>query len=219
MNGPHDLGGQMDFGPVAPEKDEPLFHHEWEKGALGLTLCAGALGLWTIDESRHSRECIHPADYYSSSYYEIWVKALESLLLRHGCVDRDELDAGQVLRGSSIDRSPLKPENVATLLATGGPCDRPATGEARFRVGDTVRMKNIHPSGHTRLPRYVRGRAGVVEEVAGNYVLPDDNAHGRGENPQWLYRVVFGGRELWGPEADPSLTVSVDAWESYIDAD
>lgn len=217
MNGPHDLGGQMDFGPIAPETEEPLFHGEWEKKALGLTLCAGALGLWTIDESRHARERLHPADYYSSTYYEIWVKALEQLLLEHGCVGRDELDAGRALRSSSIDTSPLAADRVAALLAAGGPCDRPATTEARFRTGDRVRMKNIHPAGHTRLPRYVRGRAGIVEEVAGTYVLPDDNAHGRGENPQWLYRVVFEGRELWGPDADPTLSVSVDAWEPYID--
>lgn len=217
MNGPHDLGGQMGFGPVNPERDEPVFHGDWEKRALGTTLCAGALGLWTIDESRHARECLHPGDYYSSTYYEIWVKALEGLLIRHGCVDQAELDAGKALNESLIDRPPLKPENVAKTLAAGGPSDRPATTEARFRAGEIVRMKNIHPTGHTRLPRYVRGRAGIVEEVAGSFVLPDDNAHGRGENPQWLYRVVFDGRELWGPQSDPTLTVSVDAWESYID--
>ncbi|TIM18145.1 MAG: nitrile hydratase subunit beta, partial [Mesorhizobium sp.] len=80
MNGPQDLGGQMGFGPVAPEKDEPYFHADWERRALGVTLCAGAMGAWNIDESRHARESLHPADYYASSYYEIWIKALETLL-------------------------------------------------------------------------------------------------------------------------------------------
>ena len=84
MNGPHDLGGQMGFGPVSPEVDEPYFHAEWEKRALGLTLSGGALGAWTIDESRHARENIPPAAYLSASYYEIWIRALEVLLERHG---------------------------------------------------------------------------------------------------------------------------------------
>lgn len=218
MNGPQDLGGQMGFGPVAPEEDEPVFHADWEKRALGVTLCTGTLGLWNIDESRHARESLHPADYYSSSYYEIWTKALETLLLRHGLVSSDELEAGHALNDSAVaTKPPLQAADVGKVLAKGGPCDRPATGEARFRVGEIVRMKNFHPAGHTRLPRYARGRVGIVEEVAGSFVFPDDNAHGRGENPQWLYRVVFDGAELWGPQAEPGLTVSIDAWESYLD--
>ncbi len=92
MNGPHDLGGQMGFGPVAPEKDEPCFHAEWEKRALGLTLSSGAFGAWTIDESRHARENIPPADYLSASYYEIWTRALEvaarTARIRNGRRDR-----------------------------------------------------------------------------------------------------------------------------------
>ena len=217
MNGPHDLGGQMGFGPVDPEPNEPVFHADWEKKALGLTLCAGALGHWNIDESRHARESLHPADYYSSSYYEIWAKALEALLVRHGCVSAEELQAGRSLASSSNDRTVLTAERVPAVLAKGGPCDREAAADARFQAGEIVRMKNMHPSGHTRLPRYVRGRVGRVEEVAGAFVFADDNAHGRGENPQWLYRVVFDGRELWGANSDPNLSVSVDVWESYID--
>jgi nitrile hydratase len=217
MNGPHDLGGRMGFGPVAPETDEPVFHSDWEKRALGVTLCTGALGLWNIDESRHARESLHPADYYASSYYEIWTKALEVLLQRHGCVNAKELEDGHGSGNAGVGKPPLKSEDVAKVLATGGPCDRPAASDARFCVGEIVRMKNLHPAGHTRLPGYVKGRAGRIEEVAGSFVFPDDNAHGRGENPQWLYRVVFDGRELWGLDVDPALTVSVDAWESYID--
>ncbi|TIU05592.1 MAG: nitrile hydratase subunit beta, partial [Mesorhizobium sp.] len=95
MNGPQDLGGQMGFGPVAPEKDEPYFHADWERRALGVTLCAGAMGAWNIDESRHARESLHPADYYASSYYEIWIKALETLLKRHGFVSDSDLATGK----------------------------------------------------------------------------------------------------------------------------
>lgn len=197
MNGPHDLGGQMGFGPVDPEMDEPVFHAEWEKRALGVTLCAGALGRWNIDGSRHARESLHPADYYTSSYYEIWIKALETLLADNDLVAPEELAAGHARTAAAVAEPALPAERVEQTLAAGGPCDRPEVQPARFRAGETVRMRNMHPTGHTRLPRYARGRVGVIEEVAGVFVFPDDNAHGRGENPQWLYRVVFEGAELW----------------------
>lgn len=217
MNGPHDLGGQMGFGPVAPERDEPYFHAAWEKRALGVTLAAGAMGAWTLDESRHMRECLHPADYYSSSYYEIWIKALERLLARHGFVKAAELETGEASPGGTAPKRVLKAADVPAVLARGGPCDRPVEAAPRFAVGQTVRARNMHPTGHTRLPRYVRGRTGTVEAVHGGFVLPDSNAHGGGESPQRLYTVVFAGRELWGEAADPALSVSVDAWESYLE--
>ncbi len=216
MNGPQDLGGQMGFGPVGPEKDEPVFHADWEKRALGVTLCAGAQRKWSIDESRHARESLHPADYYASSYYEIWIKALETLLLRHGVVSEEELCSGHARSKAPVDTKILQAGDVPEVLARGSPCDRPVASEPLFRAGDRVRARNIHPHGHTRLPRYVRGRTGIVEAVNGAFVFPDDNAHERGENPQWLYTVSFSGRELWGEEADPCLSVSVDAWESYL---
>ena len=75
----------------------------------------------------------------------------------------------------------------------------------------------MHPAGHTRLPRYARGRAGIVEADRGGYVFPDASAEGSGEAPQRLYTVVFSGRELWGEDADPTLSVSLDLWESYLE--
>ncbi|WP_419911088.1 nitrile hydratase subunit beta [Hoeflea sp.] len=217
MNGPHDLGGKMGFGPVVPEANEPVFHADWEKYALGVTLCAGALGLWNIDESRHARESLHPAEYYGSSYYEIWTIALETLLVRHGLVTPEELRSGQAHGTATTEKSPLAADDVPAVLARGGPCDRPADTKPLFGVGDRVTVKNLNPAGHTRIPGYAKGRTGVIDEVAGAYVFPDDNAHGRGENPQWLYRVVFSGDELWGPQSDPALSVSIDAWESYLE--
>lgn len=211
MNGPQDLGGQMGFGPVAPEKDEPVFHAEWEKRALGITLAAGAMGAWNIDESRHARESLHPADYYNSSYYEIWIKALEVLLERHGFVTAEELRERRKLVESATPKRTLKAVDVAAVLARGGPCDRAVETPARFKAGDRVRTRNFHPREHTRLPRYARGKLGLVEAVRGGFVFPDTNAHGKGENPQWVYTVVFDGREIWGEESDPELTVSVDA--------
>ncbi|WP_160009471.1 nitrile hydratase subunit beta [Rhizobium sp. 18055] len=217
MNGPHDLGGQMGFGPVAPEKDEPYFHAEWEKRALGLTLSCGAFGAWTIDESRHARESIPPARYLSASYYEIWTRALEVLLQRHGFLRAEEIEAGHKQFDGATPKRVLTADMVAGVLAKGGPCDRPVEAAARFAVGDRVKTRNFNPVTHTRLPRYARAKVGMIEAVQGTFVFPDDNAHGKGENPQWVYTVVFDGGEIWGEGADPSLTVSIDAWESYLE--
>jgi nitrile hydratase len=217
MNGPHDLGGQMGLGPVAPERDEPVFHADWEKRALGLTLCSGAMGFWNIDESRHARENRHPVDYLSSSYYEIWIKGLERLLERHGFVSERDLAEGRAVDGAPQPKRVLKAADVPAALARGGPCDRPVATPPRFKAGDRIVTRNFSPAGHTRLPRYARGRHGVVEAVREGFVFPDTNAHGKGENPQWVYTVVFDGREIWGDDADPTLSVSIDAWESYLE--
>lgn len=217
MNGPHDLGGQMGFGAINPEGESaPVFHAGWEARALALTLCAGALGRWTLDESRHARESLPPAVYYGSSYYEIWIRGLESLLTKHGLISAEELATGQAAEAMAHPRR-LAPDAVGPALARGGPTDRPLQDAPRFRPGDKVRAKVMHPRGHTRLPRYVRGAVGVIEADHGGHVFPDTNAHGQGEAPQRLYTVVFDGRALWGDDAESGLQVSVDAWESYLD--
>ncbi|MBW9062445.1 nitrile hydratase subunit beta [Rhizobium herbae] len=217
MNGAQDLGGQHGLGPVAPEKDEPYFHAEWEKRALGLTLSCGAFGAWTLDESRHARESLPPATYLAASYYEIWIRALETLLTRHRFVSSAELAEGRMLEKGAQPKRILTGDMVAGVLAKGGPCDRPVAEAPVFAVGQRVRTRNFHPETHTRLPRYARAKTGVVEAVQGSFVFPDDNAHGKGENPQWVYTVVFDAGEVWGEGADPSLTVSIDAWESYLE--
>jgi nitrile hydratase subunit beta len=217
MNGGQDLGGMMGFGPVAAERDEPWFHATWERRAFGLTLAMGATGAWNLDMSRHARESLHPADYLSSSYYEIWTKGLEKLVAQAGLVSDEELTRGQALTEPAPVKRVLKRQEVPTVLAKGGPTDRPAEQPARFAIGDQVVTRTMHPSGHTRLPRYARGKRGLIERVHGVFVFPDSNAHGEGENPQWLYTVRFSGPELWGEEADPALAVSIDAWESYLE--
>lgn len=217
MNGAQDLGGAMGFGPIQPEPDEPPFHAGWERRALAVTLAAGATGTWTIDESRHARESLHPADYLASSYYEIWIKGLERLLARHGLVEGRELETGRALAPAIPVRRVLKREAVAPALARGSPADRAPEGPPRFAVGDPVRTRNLHPTGHTRLPRYARDKRGVVERVHGAHVFPDASAQGAGERPQWLYTVRFAGPELWGEASDPTLLVSIDAWDSYLE--
>ena len=218
MNGAQDLGGMMGFGLVVPEPHEPPFHAEWEKRALAVTLACGTLGEWNIDISRHARETLPPPEYLTSSYYEIWTKGLLKLLEARGLVGPDELASGHSLRSAPPTKRPaLSADAVAGVLARGGPCDRPVEDPPRFQVGDNVRTRNINPTGHTRLPRYARGRAGVVERVHGGFVFPDTNAHGQGENPRWCYSVRFTGAELWGEGADPSLIVKIDCWEPYLE--
>ena len=217
MNGPQDLGGQQGFGPVAPERDEPLFHAPWEARAMAVTLACGALGAWTLDESRHARETLPWVTYYRSSYYEIWIRALEKLLERHGFVAAGERAAGHALGPGPASPRVLRAEAVAGALARGGPCDREVAAPPRFTAGDRVRTRAMNPEHHTRLPRYARDKLGVVEAVQGGFVFPDTNAHGGGECPGWVYTVVFRAEDLWGADAEPGAEVSIDAWESYLD--
>ncbi|MBN9735967.1 Cobalt-containing nitrile hydratase subunit beta [Pseudonocardia sp. Ae168_Ps1] len=217
MNGAHDLGGAMGFGPVEPEPEDVRFHADWEPLVLALTLAAARPGGWSIDESRHARESLPPPLYLNLTYYEIWLAATEKLLVAHGLVGDDELASGRSLRPGVATPAPLGAAETAEVLATGAPTLRDEPAGPRFAPGDRVRARVVHPRGHTRLPRYVRGRCGVVETRRGAHVLPDSRAHGHGEAPEQLYTVVFTGPELWGPDADPTSSVSVDAWESYLE--
>ena len=217
MNGAQDLGGAMGFGPVEPEKDEPVFHAPWEARVLAVTLAAGALGEWTIDESRHAREVLHPALYYNASYYEIWLRGLERLLETRGLVDKGELASGRA-HGPAREtrRRKLAAPGFRQLLAKGTSFSRTPPAPARFSVGDRVRAKEMNPVGHTRLPRYARGKQGVVERVHGAHILPDTSSPA-GSEVAWLYTVAFPARELWGEDADPALRVSIDAFEPYLE--
>ncbi|MGY2052469.1 nitrile hydratase subunit beta [Methylobacterium sp. JK268] len=217
MNGGQDLGGMHGFGPIGFEADEPWFHAEWERRVFAMAMAMGLTGTWNLDASRAARESLPPPEYMAASYYEIWFRALEKQVVRHGLVSEAELRAGAALAPPAPVARVPKADEIPPLFARGFPSDRPAAHPARFAVGDEVTAKVINPTGHTRLPRYVRGRTGTVERVHGAFVFPDSNAHFTGETPQWLYTVRFPGVELWGEEADPGLSVSVNAFESYLE--
>ena len=217
MNGAQDMGGVMGFGPVVPEANEPVFHAPWEERVLALTIASGPAGGWNIDQSRFARENIPPGVYLSRSYYEIWFGGLTRLLAERGLVAPDELEAGRMLHPPKPVPRVLKAQDVGAMIAAGRSAERPVAAPARFAIGAKVRACNIHPAGHTRLPRYVRGHVGVVTHLHGGHVYPDTHAAGGGEAPEWLYTVRFAGTELWGAQADPTVTVSVDAWESYLE--
>jgi nitrile hydratase beta subunit len=217
MDGAQDMGGVKGFGPVEPEPDEPVFHAEWERRAFALTLAMSRPGGWNIDMSRFARENRPHDDYLSKSYYQIWLAGLEKLMVDRNLVSADEIAQGHSLQTPKTNLKTLSSADVKAMLHRGGPTERDPTAPAQFAIGDRVRMKVINPPKHTRLPRYVRGRVGVIELLHGCHVFPDTNSLGQGENPQWLYTVSFAGPELWGPDADPTVKVSVDAWESYLE--
>jgi len=213
-NSIHDMGGMHGFGPVMPEPNEPVFHADWEKRVLAMQRAMGATGLWTIDGGRASLENLPPVNYLAASYYKRWFLGLERRVVAKGLVGADEIAAGRSLRpGIRLNHKMSLDDAKAASYAH---FDRPAPRPARFKPGDPVRTRNINPPTHTRLPRYARGKLGTVEAVRGCHVFPDTAAVGAGESPQWLYTVVFTGRELWGEEADLAIKVSIEAFEPYL---
>jgi nitrile hydratase len=214
-NSLHDMGGMHGFGRVEPEPNEPPFHARWEGRVYAMQRAMGFAGLWTVDAGRASLEALPPLDYLGSSYFRRWFLGLESRLLRHRLVGADEIDAGRSLRaGTRLPRTLAVADVENTMVR--GEFARPTNTPARFREGDPVRAKNINPATHTRLPRYARGKIGVVEAIRGCHVFPDSAALGAGDNPQWLYTVVFSARELWGEDADPAVKASIEAFEPYL---
>jgi nitrile hydratase len=216
MDSIHDMGGMDGFGPVQPEKDEPVFHAPWEGRVLAMQRAMGFAGAWNTDMSRFAQERLPPQVYLSISYYKRWALAMETNVVERGLADADELAAGHALRPGKTLKRKLTPEVIENGFRRGS-FARETNRAALFKPGDRVRAKNIHPKTHTRLPRYVRGHAGVVALVHGCHVFPDTIAIDKGEEPQWLYTVVFDARELWGDDADPTVKVSVDAFEPYLE--
>lgn len=214
MNGVHDMGGTAGLGAVAPEPDEPVFHHDWEARTLAMNLASPTRG--NIDAGRHRLELIPGPEYLRMSYYEKWLTRLEALLVEGGFVTAAELASGRADPGAPKATPARRAADVPETLTRPYSYAREA-GAPAFKAGDKVRARNLHPAGHTRLPRYVRGRIGVVETLHGAHVFPDSHAHGRGEDPRHLYTVRFGARELWGPEASPRDSVSLDLWEPYLE--
>jgi nitrile hydratase subunit beta len=220
MNGAHDLGGMHGFGSINPEPEaaEPVFHAAWEKRVFGLNLAAGALGKWNIDISRYARERQHPVEYLRHTYYENWLAGLEKLLVEQGLVTAEELATGKVASPADEEtrKRVLTAENVARVLAQGSPVAVSIGTAPGFKPGDRVRAINQHPTGHTRQPRYVRGRVGVIHDHYGAHVFPDRNAEGSRQG-RHLYSVRFEASELWGEHAAGRSAVYVDLWEDYLE--
>jgi nitrile hydratase len=214
VNGIHDMGGMANLGPVAPEADEPVFHEAWEGRVHAMTVASPTRG--NIDAGRHQRELIPGPQYLAMSYYEKWFASLSALLLKHGLATPQELASGRADPKAPKATPRLAAGAVTAAMTTPGSYVREAA-PAQFAVGDDVRARNLNPPGHPRLPRYVRGRQGVITALHGAHVFPDSNAHGKGEDPRPLYTVRFAATELWGPDANPKDSVSLDLWEPYLE--
>jgi nitrile hydratase len=216
MNGVHDMGGMHGFGKVEPEPNEPVFHAPWEGRVLAMQRAMTYTGAWNIDMSRDAQEHLPAQVYLSVSYYKRWALGMEQNLLQKGLVEADELAAGRALRPAKPVKRTMRADDVSAAL-TRGRYGRTPPASPQFTIGERVRAKNIHPATHTRLPRYVRGHVGVIERIQGCHVFPDTVVVGVGENPQWLYTVVFAGPDLWGEQSDPTVKVSIEAFEPYLE--
>jgi nitrile hydratase len=221
MNGVHDLGGMQGFGPVEREENEPVFHAAWEAAVVAIQQAGGTRGLFNIDEFRHGIERMAPAHYLGATYYEKWLDGITRVLLEKGVVgaaelaerlaffaERPDAPASAPLTAPLPPRAPANPKWAQDVIRAGGP--------PRFAAGDPVLTRDMHPRGHTRLPRYARGKRGVIHRCHGVHVFPDTHAHGEGEQPQPLYSVRFDARELWGESAEGNHAVHIDLWESYL---
>jgi len=219
VNSVHDMGGMHGLGPIVTEADEPVFHHDWESRVFACFLAMGAWRKWNIDRGRFFRESVPGPRYLNSTYYEIWLDALIAITADAGLATRDELTSGRADPAAAKRTPAFTADKVVPALCRGATARRDDVAfPARFAPGEAVRGRNINPRGHTRLPRYVRGRQGVIERVHGVFVFPDSNAKLAGEDPQTIYSVCFSAGELWGDDAPhPADKVFVDMWDSYLE--
>lgn len=206
MNGVHDLGGMDGFGPVEVEAHEPVFHAAWERLVFGFVVARAAQRIGNVHAFRHAIERMDPAHYLRSSYYEHWLTALATALVEQGVATSAELET-RAGGGFGLSR----PARAGAVSAASG------GASPRFEVGAEVRVRNLHPLGHTRCPRYVRGRRGVVARIDGRHPLPDVAAHSDEQCKQHVYCVRFAARELWGDDAPAADAVHVDLWEDYLE--
>jgi nitrile hydratase beta subunit len=217
VNGVHDLGGMQDMGAILPEPHEPVFHATWEGRAYGITRAMGAWRLWNLDAMRFQRELIAPLDYFRLSYYERWVEGLVQLMLKTQLVTPAEITSGHPDAGAALRNPSFTADKVPAFIAKGVPARRDVPAVADFRVGQHVRARNMNPVGHTRLPRYARGKIGTIDRDHGIFIFPDTNSQSLGEKPQHVYSVRFDARELWGDQAGPRDSVYVDLWNDYLE--
>ena len=218
MNGIHDMGGMHGFGPIEAEANEPVFHEHWEARMFGLRRAMTSPPGFTIDRFRFLRETMPPAAYLTWTYYEHWYFATVRSLLQAGFITMEELRMGRAAAGRPRRNDAMRDGDVDRAIKTGNKFARPIDTPPLFSAGDPVATRNLHPTEHTRLPRYARGKRGVVHHWHGGHVLADASARGDGEQPEHLYTVMFTARELWGEQAAPKDKVCLDLWESYLES-
>jgi nitrile hydratase len=222
VNGVHDMGGMHGFGPIEPRQHEEQFHAEWEKRVPALIAGARLSGAMNIDEFRRGIENMPPVQYLAATYYERHLFTAELNLVAKGVLTTDEIEARMALLradpAAAVRRDdPAQADALVLDRVRSEPLPPFDATQARFQPGDHVMARNVHTRGHTRLPRYVRGKRGVIHHLHGIETLPDASAHGRGPSPEPLYSVRFEATELWGASADGRGSVYIDLWQSYLE--
>jgi nitrile hydratase len=218
MDGIADMGGTPGWGPVHPPRsDEPVFEEPWEGRAFALAILSNRVSGGNLDSFRHALERLDRAHYFDDGYYGRWLNAGELRLIDSAILAPGAIDArARNLRGEHIEEPPIpepaKPDYAPTAEGTLRTLNTPPV----FAVGERVRAKDMSPPGHTRLPRYVRGHVGVVDIIQPAGVLPDTNAHFKGENAQYVYSVRFDSSDVWGADAEP-FELTVELFESYLE--
>jgi len=216
MNSIHDMGGMHGFGAIERDDDAP-FHAEWEKRIAGILACAAFNGLSVFDENRRAAEAMPPGDYLATPYFGRWLHMIETMVLEKRVATPQELRAGHCAPdGVQWTAGGITPAQVLPLFLGGGSARAEVREAPRFVVGQDVVAREMNPAGHTRLPRYIRGKRGVVHLHHGGFVFPDTRAHGLGDHPQHLYNVRFAARELWGAQASAHDAVYLDLWDAYL---
>ena len=220
MDGVHDMGGMHGFGPVVVGGGDEVFHEDWEPRVLALYQLSNVRDLIGGPGGRAVRESMDPAHYLEASYYERWLWSVERRLEAKGTIVPGEVEA-MMAQLSATEAVPtaadteLAAEAIAELRE-GSPVMDVAVSP-RFAPGDRVRVRRMHPDGHTRCPRYVRGAVGVVERVQGTDLLPDRATYGLPTEPEPVYAVAFASQELWGNSDEPPWTVLLDLFDTYLE--
>ena len=217
MNGIHEMGVMQDMGPIERENNEPVFHARWEARIFALRRAMRPWPKYNGKSSRYHIELIPPEEQLRLSYYARFVASFSELLVEGGFLTTEEIVKGKPVRRSPKAVPPLKAEQVPEFLAKGASSRREIAVAPLFKTGQSVRARNINPLGHTRLPRYARGKRGTVDLDHGVFVFNDSNVAGLGEKPQHVYSVRFSARELWGEQASPRDSVYIDMWDDFLE--
>lgn len=217
MDGIHDMGGKQCWGTVSIDPAEPVFREAWQGRAFAMGAMSMGLSGTNLDAFRHGLERLHPVDYLADGYYGRWMRCAELLLVDSGVIAPGAVDVrARQLAGESVkDPDPVETKKPEYERGGGGSL-REIDAEPMFEVGQRVTTPHVGSAGHTRLPAYVRGRAGEIVALRPAAVLPDATAHFVGEDPQHVYTVAYDSAELWGRDAEQS-TLRIDLFESYLE--
>jgi nitrile hydratase len=216
MNGIHDMGGMHGMGPIQRDKDEPVFHADWEGRVQAIFTAVQSTGKLRF-ALRPAIESIPAAEYLRMSYYERWLTAAVERAVASDLVRRAEVEKGRPETANAAQAIALSPAEALSALSAIPNTRRDVPVAARFQTGQAVRTRNINPVTHTRLPGYARGKSGTIDRDHGVFVFADTVVYSLGERPQHIYSVRFSARELWGEQARSQDSVYLDLYDDYLE--